>query len=68
MVAKILIDVPVKAVDKLYDYDIPAELENVIEIGSRVIVPFGPRELMGFCIDLVEKADYDKELKMIINE
>jgi primosomal protein N' (replication factor Y) len=67
MVAKILIDVPVKAVDKLYDYDIPAELENVIEIGSRVIVPFGPRELMGFCIDLVEKADYDKELKMIIN-
>ena len=67
MVAKILIDVPAKAVDKLFDYLIPSELEAVLEVGARVIVPFGSREVMGFCIDIVATADYDKTLKNIIN-
>ncbi len=67
MVAKILVDVPAKAVDKLFDYLIPRELESVLEVGARVIVPFGPRELMGFCIEVTENADYTKELKSIIN-
>jgi len=67
MFAKILIDVPAKAVDKLFDYTIPEELEAVLEIGARVIVPFGPREVMGFCIEITESKDYDKELKAISN-
>ena len=67
MIAKILVDVPAKAVDKLFDYQIPPVLESVLEIGARVIVPFGSRELMGFCIDITENPDYTKELKPIIN-
>ena len=41
MIAKILVDVQAKAVDKLFDYLVPSELESVLEVGARVIVPFG---------------------------
>ncbi|MCK7487391.1 MAG: hypothetical protein MZU97_19165 [Bacillus subtilis] len=52
MIARILVDVPAKAVDRLFDYLIPATLESVLEIGMRVVVPFGTRELMGFCLEI----------------
>jgi len=65
MIAKILIDVPAKAVDRLFDYAVPPEFADVLEIGMRVIVPFGPREAMGFCLELADVSDYPKELKLI---
>ena len=67
MIAKILVDVQAKAVDKLFDYLVPLDLETVLEIGARVIVPFGSRELMGFCIDITDEPATDRELKQLIN-
>ncbi len=67
MIAKILVDVQAKAVDKLFDYLVPSELESVLEVGARVIVPFGPRELMGFCIEITSEPSTDRELKQLIN-
>jgi len=65
MIAKILVDVPAKAVDRLFDYAVPPALEEVLEIGMRVIVPFGPREAMGFCLEIAATTDYPKELKSV---
>lgn len=65
MIAKILVDVPAKAVDRLFDYAVPKELAEVLEIGMRVIVPFGPRDAMGFCLELSDVSDYPKELKPV---
>ncbi|MDP3129788.1 MAG: hypothetical protein Q8N15_00495, partial [Bacillota bacterium] len=65
MIAKILVDVPAKAVDRLFDYAVPPELADVLEIGMRVIVPFGSRETMGFCLELSDVSDYPKELKPV---
>ncbi len=65
MIAKILVDVPAKAVDRLFDYDVPVELEDVLEIGMRVIVPFGAREAMGFCLEIAATTEYGKALKPI---
>lgn len=67
MIAKILVDVQAKAVDKLFDYLVPIELESVLEIGARVIVPFGSREVMGFCIEITDESSTDRELKSLIN-
>lgn len=67
MIAKILVDVQAKAVDKLFDYLVPIELESVLEIGARVIVPFGSREVMGFCIEITDESSTNRELKSLIN-
>ena len=67
MIAKILVDVQAKAVDKLFDYLVPEELESVLEVGARVIVPFGSRELMGFCIEITNEVATTRELKHLIN-
>lgn len=65
MIAKILVDIKAKNVDKTYDYLIPSKYENILEIGARVIVPFGNRNVMGFCLEIAKDSEYQKELKTI---
>ncbi|HPU75525.1 MAG TPA: primosomal protein N' [Bacillota bacterium] len=48
--AQIVVDVPVRRVDKYYDYLIPDRLEARVEPGSRVLVPFGARSVEGFVV------------------
>ena len=64
MIASILVDVKAKEVDKTFDYLVPTELEEVIEIGQRVKVPFGPRLIMGYVIELKETSDFKKLRKI----
>ncbi|MBU1144639.1 MAG: primosomal protein N' [Firmicutes bacterium] len=66
MIARVLVDVPSKAVDKLFDYIVPPLFESVLEIGMRLIVPFGHRELMGYCLEITNISEYEHELKPII--
>ena len=65
MIAKILVDVKAKNVNKTYDYLIPKSLDNLLEIGARVVVPFGNRKVMGFVLEIVKNSDYDQKLKTI---
>ncbi len=60
MIASILVDVKAKQVDKTFDYLVPHKFENVIEIGQRVKVPFGPRLVMGYIINIKQKSDFDR--------
>ena len=60
-VAKVVVDV---ALDREFDYRIPAELRGRVGIGSMVRVPFGRRWARGFVTGLQEKSDYP-ELKAI---
>jgi primosomal protein N' (replication factor Y) len=66
LIARVLVDVPAKAVDRLFDYLIPPVLETAIEVGMRVIVPFGNRELMGYALEIASTSDSGKELKPIL--
>ena len=45
MIAKVIVDIPSKSVDFKFDYIVPQRLEDGIQIGVRVIVPFGPRTI-----------------------
>ncbi len=67
MIAKIIVNHRSKAVDKPFDYAVPKELEDKIQIGTRVIVPFsaGNVELEGFCIGLKMESGV-KRLKYIL--
>ena len=56
MIAEVVVDIKNKAVDKIFDYQVPKELEAVMLPGVRVLVPFGPRTVMGFVTRLKEAS------------
>ncbi|MDX8045004.1 primosomal protein N' [Gracilibacillus sp. S3-1-1] len=59
-VAKVIVDVPTNQTNHTFDYLIPEKLENLVQAGMRVTVPFGPRKVMGFVLDVVSESDYGK--------
>lgn len=66
-IAQVIVDNKCKETDRLYSYIIPEDME--VEIGCRVIVPFGKsnKKVEGYVIEIKEDIDYDKErLKAII--
>lgn len=65
----VIIEISAKNLDRPFTYLIPENLENSIEIGSVVTIPFGPtnREMKGFVIAFPEKIDFDIEkIKAVI--
>ncbi len=66
MIAEVLVDVKAKAVDKTFDYLVPSQLEEVIEVGQRVSIPFGPRFIMGYVLHLKSTSGFEK-LRSISN-
>lgn len=64
MIASVLVDVKAKEVDKTFDYLIPKHLEEVIEIGQRVKIPFGPRLIMGYVLGIKETSDFERLRKI----
>ncbi|MCC8160990.1 MAG: primosomal protein N' [Oscillospiraceae bacterium] len=67
MIAKVIVDYRSKHIDRVFDYLVPTELEDKLETGSRVLVPFsaGNREVEGFCMGFAEKSK-SKKIKSII--
>ena len=65
MVAEIIIDSKVKTLNRIFDYEIPSDLE--INIGSRVFVPFGNKKTPeeGIVIGIKEKSKY--KVKKIVS-
>ena len=48
------------ALDREFDYPIPAHLADAVQIGSRVAVPFGRTTAKGYVVGLADKSAYDK--------
>ena len=66
MYAKVIVEIGVKNVDKMFTYIVPQDIKNIIKIGCRVKVEFGRQLLEGFVIELTENIDkVDYELKSI---
>lgn len=53
MIARVTLEL---ALRKEFDYAIPPGLENQIDVGSRVQVPFGPRKVLGCVTALAEES------------
>lgn len=60
MIARTIVDVPAAQTDRLFDYLIPSHLEEIIQPGMRVVVPFGPRQIQGFVLDVTETSDVSR--------
>jgi primosomal protein N' (replication factor Y) len=63
--ARVVIDHNSSKFNHYYDYLVPSGLRASIEVGSRVIVPFGSRLLVGYVLELPLKPETSKELKEI---
>ena len=57
--AEVIVDLSAEAVDRRFTYSIPEGMR--VRAGQLVAVPFGPRVLEGFVIDLVEECALDAE-------
>jgi len=65
MIAEIIINSNARALNRIFDYIIPQQLENEIRVGSRVSVPFGNGKKLddGFVINLKENSEFaNKEI------
>ncbi len=60
MIANVIVDVPAIPINQTFDYRIPERFQEVLQPGMRVIVPFGPRKVMGFVTGKTSKSSYDK--------
>lgn len=65
MLAKVIIDIPVAQVNREFDYLVPEQWEEAIQLGMRVEVPFGPRQLLGFVVGFSDETSFTGTLKPI---
>jgi primosomal protein N' (replication factor Y) (superfamily II helicase) len=59
-IASVIVDVPAMKIDRPFDYLIPEQWIGRIKPGMRVVVPFGPRKIQGFVVELKEEAEVSK--------
>ena len=64
-VASVLVNITAKKINKTFSYIIPESLD-FIDVGWRVIVPFGPRTMEGFVLEVGER-EADQTLKPILD-
>lgn len=67
MIARVLVEVMNKSLDKTFSYLVPEKLINIVAVGKRVIVPFGNRQVEGFILELTKEMDTSYQLKEIIS-
>ena len=60
MFAEVIMNSNAKALNRIFDYIVPENLENEIKVGARVIVPFGKGGKLedGFVIHLKESSEF----------
>ncbi|MDB4798524.1 primosomal protein N' [Verrucomicrobia bacterium] len=57
VIARVTLEI---AVGKEFDYRIPDQMRGSVEVGSRVKVPFGPRQMMGVVTDVLDASPFAK--------
>ncbi len=60
--AEVVLNVPI---DKKFHYRVPASMSGEIEIGKLVKVPFGKRQMIGYCVGFVDTPQVRKTKDII---
>ena len=60
MIAEVIISSNAKDLNRIFDYNVPAEMLGTIRVGSKVLVPFGTmkRYQEGFVIGFKGKSEF----------
>ena len=67
MIAEVIVNRNAKKLNRTFDYQVPKKLEDLIFVGSKILVPFGKGEKLeeAFVVRLKEKSKYQNEIKEI---
>ena len=59
--AGVIVDISLEKLDRVFDYKIPAHLEEVIRPGVPVWIPFGMgnRQIKGFVVEVSDTCSYE---------
>ena len=69
MYVDVLVEIKNKHVDKTFTYKVPKSLEADVEVGKRVVVPFGKMTLEGYILNRKDQSDIEtKEILEVIDE
>lgn len=62
MIAGVIVSKTARQLDRVFDYEIPEALCGRIQIGSRVVVPFGARSMLceGYVLTIKEQSDFGR--------
>jgi len=52
--------VPEMALDRMFDYTLPSALAGRVQLGSRLRVPWGNREVLAYAVDFPSKPEVEK--------
>ena len=65
--AKVVVDLNARALDRLFTYTIPEDME--LAAGDMVSIPFGPRVIEGFVLETSDSTEFEEEkLKPILSK
>jgi len=64
-VARLMVDVPLAHLDRAFDYLVPAELDEVVSVGSRVRVRFAGRLVDAYVLARDETSEHEGRLTYI---
>ncbi|ASS75725.1 primosomal protein N' [Tumebacillus algifaecis] len=58
--AEVIVELKSSQVDRPFHYEVPDHWQQQVEIGTRVLVPFGPRRLEGYIVGFSMAAEVTK--------
>lgn len=64
-IARVVVDVPARALSEPFDYLIPEMLRGSVTVGCPVAVPFGPRPCVGYVVELAAESAFHGTLRPI---
>ena len=62
-IARVVVDVPARALSEPFDYLIPERLRGSVAVGCPVAVPFGPRPCVGYVVELADESTFEGTLR-----
>lgn len=65
MVAKVVVNIKSQNINETFDYLVPEIYENFVYVGSRVLVSFGFKDVMGYVVEMIDSSEFNGNLKEI---
>lgn len=65
IIAQVAIPISI-ALNEQFDYIVPKNIAATLSVGCRVLVPFGSRVVLGYCIKLKKHSPFENRLKPVI--
>jgi len=68
--AEVLVDLPVRQVDRSFHYLVPAQLQGLVRVGSRVQVPFSRQKISGYVVGFSSppRLERFKEIAAVLDQ